>query len=97
MAASNANIILECLARARLSFLNTACVSAYKGSVLILHGTKDKIVSLWCSDRYKENYGEKAELRIIEGENHTITRRRKEVVRAVVEFFLPLRHHENLS
>ena len=36
--------------------------SAYKGPVLILHGTKDKIVPLWCSDRYKENYGEKAEL-----------------------------------
>lgn len=71
--------------------------SAYKGPVLILHGTKDKIVPLWCSDRYKETYGEKAELKIIEGENHTITRRRKEVVRAVVEFFLPLRHHENLS
>lgn len=64
--------------------------SSYAGPVLILHGTRDSIVPMWCSDRYKETYGEKAELKTIEGENHTITRRRKEVVREVVEFFKKL-------
>ena len=61
--------------------------AAYKGPVLILHGTKDSIVPMWCSEKYKETYGEKAELTVIDGENHTITRRRNEVVRQVVEFF----------
>lgn len=61
--------------------------SAYKGKVLILHGTKDKTVPMWCSDRYKEVYGDEAELVVIDGENHTITRRRSEVVRQVVDFF----------
>lgn len=61
--------------------------SAYKGDVLILHGTKDSIVPLWCSERYKETYGSRAELVLVDGENHTITRRRAEVVRQVVRFF----------
>ena len=61
--------------------------SAYKGDVLILHGTKDSIVPLWCSERYKETYGSRAELVLVDGENHTITRRRTEVVRHVVRFF----------
>ena len=60
---------------------------AYKGNVLLLHGTKDGIVPIWCSERYKETYGDKAELSRIEGENHTITRRRNEVVRQTVSFF----------
>jgi len=57
------------------------------GPVLILHGTSDKIVPMWCSERYKETYGDKAELKTIEGENHTITRHRDVVIREVVEFF----------
>ena len=62
--------------------------SAYKGKVRILHGTRDSIVPLWCSERYLENYGEQAaELILVDGENHTITRRRDEVVRQVVDFF----------
>lgn len=60
---------------------------AYGGSVLILHGTNDNIVPLWCSERYKETYGERSELSLIEGENHTITRRRDEVVRRTVSYF----------
>lgn len=60
---------------------------AYKGPVCILHGTKDSIVPMWCSDRYKEIYGDKADLIVVEGENHTINRRRKEVVGDVVGFF----------
>lgn len=61
--------------------------AAYEGKVRIIHGTKDKIVPLWCSERYKETYGDRAELLLVEGENHTITRRRAEVVRETVSFF----------
>ena len=62
--------------------------SAYKGPVRILHGTKDSIVPMWCSERYLETYGGSAELLKVEGENHTITRHRKTVVDKVVEFFI---------
>lgn len=61
--------------------------SAYRGKVLILHGTKDSIVPMWCSERYKETYGDRAELVVIDGENHTITRRRSQVVSQTVHFF----------
>ncbi len=61
--------------------------AAYEGKVRILHGTKDKIVPMWCSEQYKETYGDRAELVVIKGENHTITNRRDEVVRRIVEFF----------
>lgn len=64
--------------------------SDYKGPVLILHGTKDTIVPMWCSERYKEIYGESSQLIVVDGENHTITRRRGEVVRQVVDFFKAL-------
>lgn len=60
---------------------------AYKGKVLLLHGNKDSIVPMWCSERYKEIYGDNANLVVIDGENHTITRHRNEVVRQVVDFF----------
>ena len=61
--------------------------SAYAGPVLILHGTRDSIVPLWCSEKYLDTYGEKAILRLVEGENHTITRKKKEVCGAVTAFF----------
>ena len=61
--------------------------AAYKGPILILHGDKDDIVPLWCSEKYREIYGEKSELILVDGENHMITRRRKEVVSHVVSFF----------
>ena len=61
--------------------------AAYEGQVRILHGTKDKIVPMWCSEKYQEIYGDRAELVVIKGENHTITNRRDEVVRRIVEFF----------
>ena len=61
--------------------------AAYEGKVRILHGTKDKIVPMWCSEQYKKTYGARAELVVIKGENHTITNRRDEVVRRIVEFF----------
>lgn len=45
---------------------------------------------MWCSEKYKEVYGEKATLTVIEGENHLISRRRDEVVRNTVDFFSSL-------
>ena len=61
--------------------------SSYKGPVRLLHGTQDSIVPMWCSERFVETYGDSSELVIVEGENHTITRKRKEVVASVVDFF----------
>ncbi len=64
--------------------------AAYEGKVCIMHGTKDSIVPLWCSERYKETYGDRSEFTLIEGENHTITRHRKEVGQRTVSFFKSL-------
>ncbi|MBR4561981.1 MAG: alpha/beta hydrolase [Bacteroidales bacterium] len=61
--------------------------AAYQGPVLLLHGDRDGIVPMWCSERYLEAYGSHATLKVVEGENHTITRRRKQVVAETVEFF----------
>ena len=73
------------LATQELDIYGTA--SAYKGPVRILHGTRDSIVPLWCSEKFKDTYGTASELILVEGETHTITRHRKEVVARVVEFF----------
>lgn len=59
----------------------------FKGRVCIIHGTRDRIVPLWCSERYKETYGDRSVLSLVEGENHTITRRRDQVVNLTVSFF----------
>ena len=61
--------------------------AAYKGPVLLLHGSLDGTVPMWCSERFKETYGDLATLQVVEGENHTITRHRKEVVASTVAFF----------
>ncbi len=61
--------------------------AAYKGPVLLLHGDRDGIVPMWCSEQYLETYGSHATLKVVEGENHTITRRRKQVIGETVEFF----------
>ncbi|MBP5374391.1 MAG: alpha/beta fold hydrolase [Bacteroidales bacterium] len=61
--------------------------SAYKGPVLLQHGSRDSIVPMWCSEKYLETYGPSASLIVVEGENHTITRKRKTVVANTVAFF----------
>lgn len=61
--------------------------AAYKGPVLLLHGDRDGIVPMWCSEQYLETYGSHATLKVVEGENHTITRRRKQVIGETVEYF----------
>ena len=61
--------------------------AAYEGPVLLLHGTKDSIVPMWCSEKYLEAYGSRATLVKVDGENHLITRRKKEICAQVVAFF----------
>lgn len=61
--------------------------AAYQGPVRIIHGAKDGIVPLWCSEKYLEAYGDRAELTVVKGENHRITKKRKDVVAMVVAFF----------
>ena len=64
--------------------------AAYQGPVLLLHGTKDTIVPMWCSEQYLETYGDWATVVKVDGENHLITRRKKEICRQVVSFFREL-------
>ena len=61
--------------------------AAYAGPVLLLHGDNDRIVPMWCSEKYLQIYGDKASLQVVKGENHTITRHRKVVIAHTVEFF----------
>ena len=61
--------------------------AAYQGPVLLLHGTKDSIVPMWCSEQYLETYGSRATLVKVDGENHLITRRKKEICNRTVAFF----------
>ena len=61
--------------------------ATYEGPVLLLHGTKDSIVPMWCSEKYLETYGSRATLVKVDGENHLITRRKKEIRAQAVAFF----------
>ena len=61
--------------------------AAYDGPVLLLHGDRDGIVPMWCSERFLQTYGEHATLKVVEGENHTITRRRPQLIAHKVAFF----------
>ena len=62
--------------------------SAYHGPVLILHGENDRLVPLWCSQQYLTTYPTTtSQLTIIEGENHRISRRTRQVATLVTQFF----------
>ena len=61
---------------------------AYKGPVRIIHGEEDSLVPMWCSEDYKKIYGENAELIVVEGENHRISRKTKKVAEMVATFFV---------
>lgn len=60
---------------------------AYTGPVRIIHGSKDTIVPMSCSEKYIDSYTQEAELTVVEGENHMITRKLKTVVSLAVSFF----------
>ena len=59
----------------------------YTGPVRLIHGSKDTIVPMSCSEIYVETYGDRSELIVVEGENHLITRKKKKVVVLSVRFF----------
>lgn len=42
---------------------------------------------MWCSEKFQETYGDQADFVVIDGENHTITRHRDQMVANTVEFF----------
>lgn len=63
---------------------------AYTGPVRLIHGSKDTIVPMSCSERFVETYGKRSELIVVEGENHMITLRKKKTVDLAVEFFRDL-------
>ena len=69
----------------KLDIYGTA--EAYKGPVRIIHGEKDSLVPMWCSEDYKRIYGENSELIVVEGENHRISRKTKKVAEMVASFF----------
>ena len=73
------------LSTQQLDIYGTA--AAYQGPVLLLHGSRDGTVPMWCSEKFLEAYGSHATLQVVEGENHTITRHRKEVMASTVAFF----------
>jgi len=59
--------------------------SLYKGPVLLIHGTKDKIVPYSYSEKYDQVY-ENSELQLYEGENHVLSKCRKAIVKQTVDF-----------
>ena len=59
----------------------------YTGPVRLIHGSKDTIVPMSCSEKFVETYTQDAELIVVEGENHMITRKLKTVVTHAVSFF----------
>ena len=60
---------------------------AYTGPVRLIHGSNDTIVPISCSEKYFETYTQDAELIVVEGENHMITKKLKTVVSHAVSFF----------
>ena len=73
------------LSTQQLDIYGTAEV--YRGPVRIIHGSNDRLVPMWCSEDFKKTYGEAAELVVVDGENHRLSKKTKEVARLVVEFF----------
>jgi len=59
--------------------------SLYKGPVLLIHGTKDRIVPHSYSEKYNQVYSNSI-LQLYEGENHFLSKCRKAIVRQTVDF-----------
>ena len=57
----------------------------YQGPACIIHGSEDGIVPLWCSEKYNDIYSG-SELHIVEGENHLIIKKRREVIGIIFDF-----------
>lgn len=61
--------------------------AAYTGPVCLVHGKEDKIVPFSYSQRYHEIY-RNSELHLLDGENHILSRRRKEVTALSTDFLI---------
>ncbi len=59
----------------------------YQGPVLLVHGKEDKIVPYSYSEKYHEVYPDST-LQLLEGENHILSKRRKEVIELSVQFLI---------
>ncbi len=57
----------------------------YQGPACIIHGSEDGTVPLWCSEKYDAIYGN-SEMHIVEGENHLIIKKRREVISIILDF-----------
>lgn len=61
--------------------------AAYKGPVKIIHGSKDKLVPLWCSEDFKKTYDKSSDLIVVDGEDHRISRKTRKVAEIIAGFF----------
>lgn len=59
---------------------------AYRGPVCIIHGDKDKIVPLWCSEKFLPIY-DSPQFHMISGENHRFTRKKKQYIDIITDYF----------
>lgn len=57
----------------------------YQGPVCLIHGTKDRIVSVKCSKKYDEIY-QNSQLHLIEGETHTMRKKLDETTGIIINF-----------
>lgn len=57
----------------------------YQGPACIIHGDRDGIVPLWCSEKYRDLYPA-PEFHLVHGENHLIINRQRKVLRHIVDF-----------
>ncbi len=57
----------------------------FQGPVCLIHGSEDGIVPLWCSQKYESLY-RNSEMHLVEGENHLIIKRQKEVINIICNF-----------
>lgn len=73
------------LSTQKLDIYGTAEI--YNGPVRIIHGSEDRLVPLWCSEDYKKLYNDKAELVIVDKENHRMSKKTRNIAYIVTDFF----------
>lgn len=61
----------------------------FQGRVCIIHGSKDGTVPMWCSEKYMDIYSN-SEMHVVEGENHLIIKKRREVISIILDFLKTL-------
>lgn len=59
--------------------------ASYQGPACIIHGDRDGIVPLWCSEKYQAIYPN-PEFHLVHGENHLIINKQRAVIQHIVDF-----------